>query len=182
MGKGDIAQLGERCVRNAKVAGSNPVVSRRKSRVCRITGGCGIFYFRERRPDGYGRTNPRRESIAKSSAAFYNKRVSSSGRSAAHGCIGGVRSHTDYPGNTLRLGTLFVSFFPMLFVRIITFHYITLTSIDLRATSWYILNRSEMTLVRQGSLPEAEPDLPPNRWILSQFSNFLVDSPCWFVI
>ena len=24
---GDIAQLGERCVRNAKVAGSNPVVS-----------------------------------------------------------------------------------------------------------------------------------------------------------
>ena len=27
MGKGDIAQLGERCVRNAKVAGSNPVVS-----------------------------------------------------------------------------------------------------------------------------------------------------------
>ena len=51
--------------------------------------------------------------------------------------------------------------FRLLFVRIITFHYISLTSIDLRATSWYILNRSEMTLVRQGSLPKAEPDLPP---------------------
>ena len=77
------------------------------------------------------------------------------------GCIGGVRSHTDYPGNTLRLETFFVSFFPLLFVRIITFHYISLTPIDLRAASWYILYRSEMTLVRQGSLPKAEPDLPP---------------------
>ena len=84
--------------------------------------------------------------------------------------IGGVRSHMDYPGNTLRLGTLFVSFFPMLFVRIITFHYISMTPIDLRVTSWYILNRSEMTLVRQGSLPEAEPDLPPQS--LDSFSIF----------
>ena len=79
------------------------------------------------------------------------------------GCIGGVRSHIDYPGNTLRLETIFISFFPMLFVRIITFHYISMTPIDLRVTSWYILNRSEMTLVRQGSLPEAEPDLPPQK-------------------
>ena len=42
---GDIAQLGERCVRNAKVAGSNPVVSTWNLVFAAERGGYGVFLF-----------------------------------------------------------------------------------------------------------------------------------------
>ena len=67
---GDIAQLGERCVRNAKAAGSNPVVSTHRSLVSAMEGSRGAFSF---------------AGIAKFSIGLYNKIVSSSGRSAALG-------------------------------------------------------------------------------------------------
>ena len=140
-----------------KGRGSNPVVSTHRSLVSAMEGSCGAFSF---------------AGIAKFSIWLYNKIVSSSGRSAALGLYRRCRSHIDYPGNTLRLETIFISFFPMLFVRIITFHYISLTPIDLRAASWYILYRSEMTLVRRGPLPEAEPDLPPKSFNFFSFSEF----------
>ena len=40
---GDIAQLGERCVRNAEVTGSNPAISTKETAMIRFI--IAVFYF-----------------------------------------------------------------------------------------------------------------------------------------
>ena len=42
---GDIAQLGERCVRNAEVTGSNPAISTKENRKVRFDLILAVFFF-----------------------------------------------------------------------------------------------------------------------------------------